>query len=117
MRENILNDTKKVLGITEDCKHFDLDILMHINTAFMVLKQLGVGPKSGFICEELSTWDEFMDTEKTAISSVKTYVYLKTRVLFDPPTSSAVMDCLNRNISELEWRLNASEDVGEKYVQ
>lgn len=104
--DSILTSIKKLLGITEDYENFDADIIMHINSVFMTLRQIGVGPEEGFFIEDKSaTWTDFMGDE-TKIESVKTYMYMKVRLLFDPPLSSAVIECMNRSISEFEWRLN-----------
>ena len=103
--ESILTSIKKLLGIQEDYEHFDADIIMHINSVFMILTQLGVGPDEGFsIVDKFSTWEEFV-SDMTKIEAVKSYVHLKVRLLFDPPASSAVMESINRMISEFEWRL------------
>lgn len=108
--ESILTSVKKMLGIPEDYEHFDADIVMHINSVFMILTQLGVGPAEGFtIMDEDAIWSDFIQDKKT-IESVKSYMYLKVRLLFDPPLSSAVLDSMNRLISELEWRLNVAVD-------
>lgn len=108
--ESILTSIKKLLGITETYEHFDPDIIMHINSVFMILTQMGVGPAEGFIIEdETSVWSDFIpDTIK--LESVKSYMYLKVRLLFDPPTSGIVTESMNRMISELEWRLNVAAD-------
>ena len=112
--ESILTSVKKMLGIPEDYEHFDADIIMHINSVFMILTQLGVGPAEGFtIMDEDAIWSDFIQDKKT-IESVKSYMYLKVRLLFDPPLSSAVLDSMNRLISELEWRLNVAVDPGGK---
>ena len=111
--DSILTSVKKMLGITEDYEHFDADLIMHINSVFMILTQLGVGPSEGFGIEGKSdTWDDFISTGSN-LEAVKSYVYLKVKLLFDPPLSSAVMESMNRMISELEWRLNVSVDPGE----
>ena len=108
--ESILASIKKLLGIDEEYENFDPDIIMHINSVFMILNQLGVGPEEGFsITGNTETWDEFTGNE-LSIESVKTYMHLKVKLLFDPPTSSAVADSVNRMISELEWRLNVAAD-------
>lgn len=105
--ESILTSIKKLLGITEEYEHFDVDIIMHINSVFMILTQLGVGPAEGFsIKDKTTTWDEFVPENQ--LESVKSYVYMKVKLLFDPPLSSAVIECTNRQISELEWRLNVA---------
>ena len=103
--ESILTSIKKLLGITEEYTQFDVDIMMHINSAFSVLHQLGVGPDDGFrISGKDDTWDQFLQDQKK-LELAKTYIYLKVKILFDPPLSSAVMDCINREISQYEWRL------------
>lgn len=108
--ESILTSVKKMLGIPEDYEHFDADIIMHINSVFMILTQLGVGPAEGFIImDEDATWNDFIQDNKK-IQSVKSYMYLKVRLLFDPPLSSAVIDSMTRLINELEWRLNVAVD-------
>lgn len=108
---SILTSIKKLLGLTEDDTSFDTDITIHINSAFMILNQLGVGPLQGFsISDKSATWEDYLGTDKN-FESIKTYVYLKTRVVFDPPTSSTLLDALTRNISELEWRLQVAADL------
>ena len=108
--ESILTSIKKLLGISEEYDHFDVDIIMHINTVLMILTQIGVGPEEGFFIEDDSaTWGDFI-SDNTKHQSVKSYVYLKVKLLFDPPLSSAVIEAINRSISELEWRLNVSAD-------
>lgn len=103
--ESILTSIKQLLGIMEDYEHYDRDIILHINSVFMILRQLGVGPDDGFtISDKSTTWDEFIPTK--TIEAVKTYTYLKVKLLFDPPMSSIVTEAINRQISELEWRLN-----------
>lgn len=112
--DSILTSIKKLLGITEEYEHFDADIVMHINSAFSVLAQLGVGPKDGFRIEDSSTdWSEFL-CDDYRLEFVKTYVYLKVKLGFDPPLSSAAIEAINRQISELEWRINVSVDPDDK---
>lgn len=109
---SILTSIKKMLGIAEDYTAFDNDLIMHINSVLMILTQLGVGPATGFsISDSTAEWTDFLSTN-TQIEAVKSYVYLKVRLLFDPPTSSAVIESTNRLISELEWRINAAVDHG-----
>lgn len=104
LMESILISIKKLLGIMPDYTNFDDDIIIHINTAFAMLNQLGVGPKGGFmIVDENSAWEEY--TTETNLNMVKTYIYLKVRLLFDPPTSSVLVESINRSIAELEWRI------------
>lgn len=110
MDDSILTSIKKLLGITEDYEHFDQDIIMHINSVFMILNQLGVGPVNGFsISDKTTIWNEFIPDGQN-LESVKSYIYLKVRLLFDPPTSSSVMESMNRMISEFEWRLNVAAE-------
>ena len=109
--ESILTSIKKLLGIDENYTHFDVDIIMHINSVFMILNQLGVGPLDMFtISDKYAAWNDFIPEEDPKMEMVKTYIYMKVRLLFDPPTSSAVMEAMNRSISEFEWRLNVAAD-------
>lgn len=108
--ESILTSIKKLLGIAEDYEHFDTDLIMHINSVFMILKQLGIGPPEGFVIkDDSSVWEDFIE-DQTKLQAVKSYMYLKVKLLFDPPLSSAVVDSVNRSINELEWRLNVEAD-------
>ena len=108
--DSILTSVKKMLGIAEEYTHFDADLIMHINSVFMILAQLGVGPSEGFFIEDdTTTWDEFIQ-DKKEINSVKSYVGLKVRLLFDPPTASSQIENTNKLINELEWRLNSAGD-------
>lgn len=110
MYESILTSIKKLLGIPEDYEHYDADIIMHINSVFMILNQLGVGPSNGFsITDKTAVWSNFI-SDNNNLEAVKSYVYMKVRLLFDPPLSSAVMECMNRMIGELEWRLNSEAE-------
>lgn len=110
MDDSILTSVKKMLGITKEYTHFDADLIMHINSVLYILTQLGVGPSEGFLIEDdTSDWSEFVKSREM-LESVKSYVYMKVRLLFDPPTSSAAMESMNRLISELEWRLYVSCD-------
>ena len=103
--ESILVSIKKLLGIAEEYTHFDADLIMHINSVFMILTQLGVGPAEGFIIEDkTSDWTEFIE-DPTQLQLAKSYMHLKVKLLFDPPLSSAVIESMNRMISEFEWRL------------
>ena len=117
MIDSILTSIKKLLGMTEDYTAFDSDIIMHVNTVFLSLSQMGVGPIEGFRIEDDSTeWDEFIDCEqypekKALLSAVKTYIYLKVKMVFDPPINATVIEATNRQITELEWRLNAEAET------
>lgn len=106
INESILNSIKKLLGIAEEYDVFDMDIVMHINSVFNTLSQLGLHPTDGFqIEDETTTWAEYIDDQKL-FNSVKTYVYLKVRLLFDPPTTSFAIESFSKQIAEYEWRIN-----------
>ena len=108
--ESILTSVKKMLGITEEYEHFDQDLVMHINSIFSVLNQLGVGPKDGYaITGAEEVWSSFLPEGKK-LEMAKSFMYLRVRLLFDPPTVSSVMEAMNRQASELEWRLNVAVD-------
>lgn len=105
MEESILTSIKKLLGITDDYTHFDQDIILQINSAFSTLNQLGVGPEAGFAIQDASTvWTEFINDDR--LNFAKTFVQLKVKLAFDPPTSSTLMDSYNRQLDELAWRLS-----------
>ena len=109
--ESILTSIKKLLGIAEECDSFDADRIMHINSVFFVLNQLGVGPSEGFsIKDKTAVWEDFTSGASTEL--VKSYVYLKVKLIFDPPAGSALIESINRQISEFEWRLNVAVDPG-----
>ena len=110
--ESILTSIKKLLGIDEEYTHFDADIIMHINSVLMILTQLGVGPETGFVIEDdTSTWDDFVPEVNAAqLHAIKSYIYMKVKLMFDPPLSSAVIEAMNRQIAEFEWRLNVAVD-------
>lgn len=110
LNESILNSIKKMLGPTEEYTHFDPDIIMHINSVFMILNQMGVGPDKAYsISDDEDTWSDFMP-EDELLHSVKSYIYLKVKMLFDPPSSSSIMQSMNEQIKELEWRLNVAAE-------
>ena len=110
--DSILNSIKKLLGIDEHDEGFDTDIIFHINTVFRILKRLGVGPAKGFSIEDsVSVWDEFFDNADENLEDIKTYVYLKVKMIFDPPSNSALLEAMKENIKELEWTLNFEADI------
>ncbi len=110
MSESILISTKKMLGIEADYTHFDPDIMMTINSVLMVLTQVGVGPANGFsVTGDYETWGDFVQN-RVDLEAVKTYVYLRTRVIFDPHSNSFVMNAMQETIKELEWRLHMNGD-------
>jgi len=107
--DSILTSVKKILGIAEGYTAFDVDLIMHINSVFMVLQQMGVGPKAGFsISDATATWSEYC--EGRLMEGVKTYVAMKVRMMFDQPQSSTAMEALKNTIAELEWRLFIAND-------
>ena len=110
METSILTSIKKMLGIAEDYTEFDEDIITHINSVFLNLTQLGVGPEEGVMIEDdTAVWEDFID-DSIQLQAVKTYMYLKVKLLFDPPLSSSVTESFTRMIAELEWRLNVAVD-------
>lgn len=113
--ESILTSVKKLLGITEEYEHFDTDIIMHINSVFEDLNQLGVGPDEGFFIEDESAyWADFIP-DMRKLQSVKSYMFLRVKLLFDSSTlSSATIAAYERQIKEFEWRLNVSAESTDK---
>lgn len=110
MAQSILTSIKKILGVSETDDSFDVDILLHINSVFSTLNQVGIGPVEGFMIEDASaTWDAFVGSDPR-LNSVKTYIYLRVRLLFDPPSTSFVIESMNKQIAELEWRLNVQRE-------
>ena len=108
--ESILTSIKKLLGITEEYEHFDDDLIMHINSVFMVLNQLGVGPENGFaITSKADQWSSYI-SDPVKVAPVKTYMYQKVRLIFDPPASSSVIESYKQMIYEFEWRLNVAAE-------
>lgn len=108
--DSILTSVKKMLGIAEEYEHFDADLIMHINSVFSILTQLGVGPIKGFMIEDKNTvWKDFISDE-AKLMLVKSYMSLKVRLLFDPPFSSAMLECYKKQIDEFEFRLNVAAE-------
>ena len=108
--ESILTSIKTMLGIMEEYTHYDAAIIMHINSALMDLKQLGVGPEEGFIIEDdSSSWEEFVG-EQPKLQAVKTYIYLKVKLDFDPPLNASLLAAMQRRLGELDFRLNAESE-------
>ena len=111
--DSILNCTKKLLGISVEYTAFDVDILVAINSALMTCMQLGVGPDDGFtVVDESQSWADFLGEDLVQLQAVKQYVYLKTRLIFDPPESSAVASSMENAAKEIEWRLNVQSVKG-----
>jgi hypothetical protein len=111
MENSILISTKKTLGLADTYDVYDLDIITHINTAFSTLAQLGVGPVNGFMIEDdAAEWSDFFGTEDFQLNSVRTYVYLKVRLLFDPPQTSYLIAAMEKQLEQIEWRLNVHRE-------
>lgn len=112
MEESILTSTKKILGIAEDYTVFDHDIITHINSAFSTLTQLGIGPAEGFMIEDATAvWADFFGTTPDLqYNSVRSYIFLRVRQLFDPPSTSYLISAMEGQIRELEWRLNTHRE-------
>lgn len=114
MEQSILNSTKKILNIGPDDTTFDLDIMTHINNAFSNLHDLGIGPEEGFVIEsEEEAWTDFLADDKVKLSKVKTCVYLRTRLAFDPPASAFLQTALEGQLREAEWRLSTNREATE----
>lgn len=109
--DSILTSIKELLGIQADYTHFDAQIVMHINTVLNKLTQLGVGPTEGFfITDDKAIWDDFI-ADDTKFLSVKTYIYLNVKLVFDPPLTASVLASMENQIKELEWRLNVAAET------
>lgn len=106
---SILTTIKKLLGITADDDSFDIDIIIHINSAIMTLNQLGVGVSGFTVSSDAETWDSFLG-ETTFYEAVKSYIYFRVRLAFDSPTGSGVLDSMRRQVEELEWRLQVQAE-------
>jgi hypothetical protein len=107
---SILTSTKMALGLAEDYTAFDPQIIMYINSVFSTLNQLGVGPDVGFMIEDKdATWSSFLGSDPR-LNHIKTYVYLRVRLLFDPPTTGFTTTAIEKQITELEWRLNVQRE-------
>jgi len=111
VEDSILKSTKKILGLADDYTVFDLDVITHINAAFSILDQLGVGPLGGFyITDDTAVWGDFIAPDNQ-MNLIKTYVFLKVRMLFDPPGTSFLISAMTDQIKEYEWRLNVFREV------
>lgn len=111
MSQSILDSTKKSLGVPTDYDVFDPDIIMHINTVMSTLYQLGVGPTTPFTIDDNSeTWEQFLAEDTSVLAMVRSYVYIRVKLLFDPPTTSFAIDALKKTAEEYEWRLNVQAE-------
>jgi len=107
MDESILEGTKKALGVDPSYDVFDHEIMMHINSTFSTLHQIGVGPEVPFFIKGSDDqWGSFIENNPTVLQSVKTYMQLKVKLLFDPPSSSFALESFRKQAEEFEWRLN-----------
>ena len=114
MDESILTSIKAMLGPDEDYDAFDTEIMIHINSALNILTQLGIGPDKGFRVRNANdTWDEFIPSDRDDFEMVKDYVYMKVKLIFDPPQSSAAIESLKELIREFEWRIR---ETAESYL-
>lgn len=114
---SILETIKKLIGIDKDYGVFDLDLITAINSSFMILNQLGVGPARPFsIRNSSATWSDFFQDDET-FELAKTYIYLRTKLLFDPPTSGVLHEAVERQISEFEWRMKVQAEYNGTTIQ
>ena len=110
MQDSILMTIRKLVCGDPYADHFDTDLLVHINACFSILNQLGVGPESGFVVtDETQSWSSYV-ADNRILNMVKTYVTLKVKKIFDPPLTSSVLEAMDKEISQLEWRLNVAVD-------
>lgn len=110
MTDSILDSVKKVLNLSSDYTPFDQDIIMHINSVFSTLNQLGVGPAEGFMIQDKEdVWETFLEGD-LRLNNVKSYVYLRVRMLFDPPTIGYLVEAMKQQVTELEWRINVQRE-------
>lgn len=111
--DKILSSIKQLLGISEELTAFDTEIIIGINNALMSLNQLGIGPDSGFrIADDTETWSQLLGSAIN-LEAVKTYIYLKTKLVFDPPQTAHLIDAITKQITELEWRLEVQKESEE----
>ena len=104
--DSILTSVKKLIGIDKEDTAFDPDVIMHINSSFLVLSQLGVGPDEGFyINDDTAVWTDFISNNMLLLNYVKTFVYLKAKLVFDPPSSSIAIQSMQEMVREHEWRI------------
>ena len=110
--ESILTSIKKLLGVDKDYPHFDADIITHINSVLFILNQVGVGPSKGFrITGDNETWEDYIPgIDEKNVESLRTYIYQKVKLVFDPPTSSIASELTKESANELEWRLNVAAE-------
>lgn len=107
---SILSSVKKILGLDDAYDVFDLDIVLHINSVFADLNQMGLGPTEGFaIVGDTETWDTYLGAEMN-LNAVKTYVCLRVKLIFDPPQTSYSINAIEEQVKKMEWRLNSQRE-------
>lgn len=112
IKNSILHDVKQMIGQEWDDPTFDLDIITHINSVFFTLQQLGVGTDAGFaITDETTLWDAYL-AGNLNLNAIKTYIYLRVRLMFDPPANGFLVDTIQKQIDQLEWRINVETEHG-----
>lgn len=108
---SILNTVKAGLGIGEDDPSFDVELKIHINSTFQTLRQLGVGPATGFlVLTDAESWEDYLGVQKDLLTSVQTYIILKVKLVFDPPDVGFVITSMERLIEQMEWRMLVDTD-------
>lgn len=108
---SILTETKKMLGLVDEDTTFDTDIIIDINSSLSILSQLGIGPKDGYsIKDKNDTWDNIIDDAKN-LELIKTWLYMKVRLMFDPPLNGTVLNSMNSQLNELEWRISVAQHL------
>lgn len=113
MSESILDSVKKLIGTPVDDTSFDADIILHINSVFMVLNQLGIGPVNGYtITDKTPKWSDYV-AETANLQGLKTYMVLRVKALFDPSSTSFTQDAFQRQVAEFEWRLVLQRESGD----
>lgn len=113
MEQSILNTIKKMIGPTIDDTYFDTDIIIHINSVLSILNQLGIGRQGFTVSDNTALWSDFIE-DSTDLEAIKSYVYLRVKLLFDPPLNSSVVASMEKTISELEWRMNVTAENNKK---
>lgn len=112
MSESILESVKRSLGIVPEFEAFDPQLIMYCNTAFATLSQLGIGPEGGFsISDETAEWADYLGDKELKFEIAKTYMYMRVRLMFDPPSSSFALESMKEQIKEFEWRLIAENEL------
>lgn len=115
MEESILNDIKHMLGIIDpEYVIFDPDITAHINAAIGVLNQIGIGVEGFFLTDSSQSWNDLLGEDRTGFKMVKQYIFFKTKIAFDPPVSSFVLDSYKNIVQELEYRMNVLHEIHNK---